>query len=77
MNQLFELGNRYAVKSDWRDFALTKLCLFSLGVIAGTCIDPQKKKSARIMAVGAFGATYIILMKKVYEIVKEMIKQER
>jgi hypothetical protein len=73
MNQLFELGNQYAAKSDWRDFALTKICLFSLGVIAGTCIDPQKKKCARIMATGVFGATYIILMKKVYEIGKGMM----
>ncbi|MCR5341755.1 MAG: permease of phosphate ABC transporter [Butyrivibrio sp.] len=75
MNQLFELGNQYAAKSDWRDYALTKICLFSLGVIVGTCIDPQKKKCARIMAAGVFGATYIILMKKVYEIAKEMMEK--
>ncbi len=73
MKQLLELGNRYAAKSDWRDFALTKICLFSLGVITGSCIKPQNKKCARIMAVGAFGATYIILMKKVYDIAKEMM----
>ena len=71
MKQLFDLGNRYAAKSDWRDFALTKVCLFSLGVITGSCINPRNKKFARIMALGAFGATYIILMKKVYDIAKE------
>lgn len=31
MKKLFELGNRYAEKSDWTDFALVKLCLGAMG----------------------------------------------
>ena len=73
MKKLFELGNRYAAKSDWRDFSLIKLCLFSLGLITGSCISPQNKKCARIMAISVFGVTYIALMKKVFDIAKEMI----
>ena len=39
MKKLFDLGNRYARESTWKDFALVKLCLFSMGMTA----DLQRK----------------------------------
>ena len=36
MKKLIELGNLYASKSDWKDFALVKFCLFSMGLLIGT-----------------------------------------
>ena len=38
MDKLFDFGNRYARESTWKDFALVKFCLFSMGlpVLNGT-----------------------------------------
>lgn len=72
MNKFLELGNRYAAESDWKDFALTKFCLFAMGVLIGTCIPTQHKKKARITAGTVFAATYVPLMKKVFQIAKKM-----
>ena len=71
MKYFLDLGNRYAKKSDWTDFALTKFCLASMGVIIGANIAPEKKKAATAIAGGVFLATYIPLMVKVAKIAKE------
>ena len=76
MKQLFELGNRYAAKSDWKDFALTKFCLCAMGIMIGLSIPAKKKKYALAVAAGVFAATYIVLMDKVFAIAKEMIKKD-
>ncbi len=44
MNKLFDFGNRYAKESTWKDFALVKFCLFSMGLAAGTQISAKHKK---------------------------------
>ena len=46
MNKLFDFGNRYARESTWKDFALVKICLFSMGLAAGTKIPEKHKKKA-------------------------------
>ena len=33
LNWLFDRADRYAAQSTWRDFALVKICLFSMGVL--------------------------------------------
>lgn len=33
MKKLLELGDRFAQQSDWKDFALTKFCLFAINVV--------------------------------------------
>lgn len=77
MKQFLELGNRYAAESDWKDFALVKFCLFSMGVITGTWITPKHKKAITVLAASVFVATYIPLMKKIIVLGKEMfLKQE-
>ena len=65
---LLDLGNRYAKESDWKDFALTKFCLFSMGLIAGTKVSDRYKKTVVCTAAGVFAATYIPLMAKVCRI---------
>ena len=77
MNRLFELGNRYAARSDWKDFALTKFCLCSIGVMIGANLPKEKKSCAMAAAGGVFAVTYIPLMKKVFVIAKEMIEEGR
>ncbi len=44
MNKLLDFGNRYARESTWKDFALVKFCLFSMGLTAGTQISDKHKK---------------------------------
>ena len=68
MNKLFDFGNRYARESTWKDFALVKICLFSMGLAAGTKIPEKHKKKAIGAAACVFAATYIPLMTKVFRL---------
>lgn len=77
MKQLLEFGNRYAAKSDWTDFALTKFCLCALGVIVGVNISKKNKKYALLTGGGVFALTYIILMKRVFDVANEMIEEKK
>lgn len=74
MKKILEIGNRYAAKSDWKDFALTKFCLCAMGILIGIHIPEKGKKTTAIIAGSVYCATYVILMKKVVMIVKEMIE---
>ena len=77
MKQLLELGNRYAARSSWKDFALVKFCLCAIGVMIGANIPKKNKRGAMAAAGGVFVATYIPLMKKVFDIAKEMIEDKK
>lgn len=68
MKKLFELGNRYAAQSDWKDFALTKLCLFSMGVAAGTLVSKKYRKAVIGAAAVGFAVSYIPLMTKLFRV---------
>ena len=68
MDKLFDFGNRYARESTWKDFALVKFCLFSMGLAAGTQIPEKHKKKAIKTAACVFAATYIPLMTKVFRL---------
>ena len=72
MKKLLELGNRYAENSDWKDFALTKFCLCAMGILIGLKIPTNKKKTTAVISGGVFGVTYVVLMSKVFKIIKEM-----
>ena len=71
MKKLLAFGDRYAKQSTWKDFALTKLCLFSMGLALGTLISDQKKKAVIIASICVFLATYIPLMVKVIRIARK------
>ena len=68
MKFFLELGNRYAKESSWKDFALTKFCLFSMGLAVGMKVPEKHKKKVITAAAGVFAATYIPLMAKVLRI---------
>ena len=68
IKSLLELGNRYAENSSWKDFALTKFCLFSMGLITGTRVAEKHKKPVICASTAVFAATYIPLMRKVIRI---------
>ena len=68
---LLALGDRYAARSSWKDFALVKFCLFSMGLIAGTMIPKEKKKPVTAVAAAIFAASYVPLMAKVFRVAAE------
>lgn len=69
MNKLFDIGNKYLKRSDWKDLAMIKLCLCSMGVLIGANV--KHKKVASIVASAAFTCTYIPLMSKLYDLLLE------
>lgn len=71
MKKLLEFGNRYAKQSTWKDFALTKLCLFSMGLVAGIFVSKEHKKLAIGAAACVFTATYIPLIVKMVKVARK------
>ncbi len=74
MNKLFCYANRYLEKSDWKDIAMLKFCLFSIGVLAGMRIPEKNRKQAGCVAAAVFVATYIPLMAKFFSVILEKDK---
>ena len=68
MKKLLDFGNRYAKESTWKDFALVKFCLFSMGIAAGTQVPDKHKKKVLGAAACVFASTYVPLMAKVFRI---------
>ena len=75
MKRILEIGNRYAEQSDWKDFALTKICLCAMGILIGLKISENKKITIAIISSISFLGTYVLLMTKVFKIVKEMLEK--
>ncbi len=71
MKNLFCYADRYLQKSSWKEMAMLKFCLFSMGILVGMQIPPKNKKKAGILAALVFLITYIPLMKKFVEVVTE------
>lgn len=71
MKKLLAFGNRYAKQSTWKDFALVKLCLFSMGLVVGTLVSAQYKRAVIIVPLCVFAATYIPLIVKMIRIARE------
>ena len=68
MKKLLDIGDRYAKESTWKDFALVKFCLFSIGLAAGTQVPDKYKKKVIGAAACVFASTYISLMIKVFRV---------
>lgn len=62
MKKLTEAGNQYAKTSTWRDMALLKVCLCSMGVLIGLSLPARKKRAAAWAASVVLAATYVPLM---------------
>ena len=70
MKQLFDCARRYLVKSDWKDLAMIKLCVFSVGILAGTYIVGEAKGVVRIIALVVFVMTMIPIMIKLFSVIR-------
>lgn len=68
MKRIFSSADEFIRHSDWRDIAVLKFCLLSLGLLAGMQIAERCKKGVRIIASVVFVFTYIPLMVKYLEI---------
>lgn len=60
--KLLEFGNRYARQSTWKDFALTKICLFSMGLLIGSLFMGKWRDAMRKIALIVFAISYIALI---------------
>ncbi|MBO7703484.1 MAG: hypothetical protein J6S26_03475 [Solobacterium sp.] len=76
MKRFLELGDRYAARSNWTDFALTKFCLCAIGVMIGVNLPKQTKTKAMAAAGGVFALTYIPLMARVLRTALSMKEQQ-
>ncbi len=71
MKKLFDYANAYIQQSDWKDLAMIKFCLASMGVLIGISLPPKEKKAASWVAGTVFAATYLPLMAKFFRIVAQ------
>ena len=70
MKKLFGYADEYVRQSDWKDLALIKLCLCSMGMIIGLSVPGENvKKPALFGAIAIFIATYIPLMARLFNII--------
>lgn len=68
MKRIFASADEFVRQSDWKDLAVLKFCLLSLGLLAGMQIAEKCKKGVRIAASVVFVLTYIPLMVKYFRI---------
>ncbi len=71
MKKLFCYADKYIAESDWKDLAMIKFCLFSMGILAGMRIPEKNRKQAGWIAAAVFAATYIPLMTKFFSVIAE------
>ncbi len=71
MKRLFYYADRYLENSTWKDLALIKFCLFSIGVLAGIWMPSKGRKNAGKIALAVFVATYIPLMAKFFAVIMD------
>lgn len=74
---IFRVADRYCKESSWKDLALLKACLFSMGIIAGILIPREKKKVVLGIGAAAFFATYLPLMQKLFRTWKAANAEEQ
>lgn len=71
MKRLFDYAEKYIAKSDWKDLAMLKFCLFAMGVLAGMRIPEKNREKAGWIAAVVFVVTYIPLMAKFFSVIGE------
>ena len=71
----FASADEFLRESGWRDLALVKLCLFSMGLLAGLQVTERRRKRVRIAASAVFLLTYVPLMAKFLGILTEECRE--
>lgn len=68
MKKIFGYADEFIKQSDWRDLALIKFCLCSIGIMWGMALPKRVHKPVALAVVSVFAATYIPLMLKFFRI---------
>jgi len=76
MRELLNYANGYIRKMNVSDIAMLKVCLCSLGLLAGLAIPKKHKKKAAGIAATTFAFTYAPLMTKLLVTVLEESKKQ-
>ena len=74
---IFRAADRYCKESNWKDLALLKTCLFSMGILVGILISKEKKKTVAGLSAAALFATYLPLMQKLFRTWKAANAEEQ
>lgn len=64
MKRLISYADRYMEKANWKDIALLKTSLCSLGIVIGASASEKTKKPLKDIAKVLFVITYIPIMIK-------------
>ena len=67
--KLFYYANEFLKRSDWKDLALVKICLCSIGILIGLCVPKEKKRPVKYFALAGMLLTYIPLMEKFFRVI--------
>ena len=62
MKKYLDDGMKFFATCTWKDIGLLKLCLFSLGMVAGMTIPAKRRAIPCLVAAVAFVGSYIPLM---------------
>lgn len=64
IRRILAAADQFCKRSDWKIIALLKLCVFSLGLLAGIKMPEKYKKQLIFTACIIFLCTYLPLMKR-------------
>ena len=71
MKRLLSYADQYLQKCVWKDMALIKCCVFSVGTLAGTYIPKKNNGLARIAALFVFAVTLIPILIKFFAVITD------
>ncbi|MBR2596541.1 MAG: hypothetical protein IKE06_09495 [Solobacterium sp.] len=72
MRKLFDSAGAWMSASDWKDLAMLKICVASLGIVLGTSLPEKHRKKAAVLSGLVFAATYAPLMINYFEVLRSM-----
>lgn len=78
MKKLLCAGDACIAEMNWKDMALVKLCLCSMGIMLGLAAPKRARKWAAFGAMAVFVTTYLPLMCRFMpRLAEELRKKER
>lgn len=77
MRKLIGWADGYLQECTWKDLALIKFCLGSLGVLIGLQVPKKRKKAAAWTSGAVFAVTYVAVMGKFISFVLRRQDEDR
>ncbi len=71
MKKMFSLADEYLKICGWRDLALVKLCLGTLGILIGLAMPKKIRVPVALVATGGFLASYVPIMIRFIQFTRE------